>query len=421
MSRRAARPAPSLPFVPSGLLPPALLPPRFLPSTLFLPALLPLAGCGPMPQAGEGIVTRWGDDLLGAGPVPTIAESVPGDVMLAGQDLYFTGTAGGDYLGAGARQRIEGTIDGSVRAAGADVEVSADVGRNATLAGARVLLAPDGRVEDNGYFAGALVRVDGAIGGHLRAAGDEIVIQGAVEGDVSVDGSILRVGPDARIAGELVHRVPEEGVEIDPGAQIAGGISAQPPREGLDLPGWMGWWMLRVLWGLGFLLAGLVIVAVLPGLFLGASGALSGRPMTSLGFGLLWLVGVPVVAGVFLVTVIGVPLALVLAALFFVLLYVGRAVPAVWIGRRLLSRGEPAAPGEPVEPADVRGPVDAAPEPTGRPGRGAAVGAFLLGGLILVLLGLIPLIGPLVGLLAAVIGAGALLARLREPLRAEAG
>jgi hypothetical protein len=353
-------------------------------------AALALAACGDIAATEEGVFTRWGDDLLAAGSaLPTITDSIAGDAIVAGPEISFSGVTGGDYLGAGGRQQVAGDIGGNLRAAGGDLEVSARVGRNATLAGGRVDLGPDARLEGNAYLAGGLVRVAGDVEGHLRVAGDEVLVDGTVAGDMSVDARSLRLGPAARVGGNLTYRMAPDAVEIDPGAQVAGEVVALPPREAprwAMLPFEYGWWAVRIIWALGFLLAGVVLAALLPGTFLRSSGALEQRPGASAGVGLLWLVGVPLVVGIAGITVVGLPLALVLLGTFMVFLYVARIVPAIWLGRRILK-----AEG---------------------PGRSGAVVAFLLGGFILVLLGLIPFLGWLVGLLATLFGVGALLLAL---------
>ena len=78
--------------------------------------LLPALGCvRPKP---ENQVMRLGDDVLASGSTPSLRDSIPGDAILAGGDITFTGSTGGDYVGAGGKQDIKGRVHGSMRAAG---------------------------------------------------------------------------------------------------------------------------------------------------------------------------------------------------------------------------------------------------------------------------------------------------------------
>lgn len=349
---------------------------------LSLAALLVACGGGSAREERPSIL-RWGGDLFGSGSTVSVVDSISGDVILAGGELGFHGVAGGDYLGAGGTQVIGGRVSGDVRAAGGEIRLGGQVARNLTAAGGMIEIAEDARVGGNVYLAGQRIRVDGRIDGFLRAAGQEVVLDGPVEGSANVRGGSLRVGPGARIAGDLSYTVPAGKVLIDPGAQIDGSVTAHRVRPGPPIG------IFRALLMIGFLLAGMALVALFPMAAGAAEAALRRRPAAALGFGVLWALLIPICLVLLAITVIGLPLALILLAIYLISIYIGRAVIALWIGRRLL-RGRP------------------------RPARGRLVMAFLLGGVILLLLSLIPILGGIVAVVATVLGLGALLLAYRQ-------
>lgn len=351
----------------------------FLPLSLVCVAAF---ACGVRLEGEEEIVVRRGGDLVGGGGTLVLFDSVPGDAMLAGGSIEFTGSTGGDYLGAGGDQTISGRIGGSVRAAGGRVRLEAEVGRNATVAGGNVVVADGALVEGNAYLAGGAVRVEGGVNRLLRIAGGEVVLDGPLGGDVRVEAERLRVGPRAAIAGDLRYRVAEEAA-IDPAARIDGRVVELPP--GPDRR--KGFGFLRALWLLGFLVAGCAAVALFPRTARSAEEAVRRRPFAAAGFGILWILAGPVAAVLVALTVVGLPLALIFSAIYVVLLYLGRAVVAIWLGRLALR----------------------APEGAGRAG---LLARLLIGGAALLLVGLMPVLGALVTLVATVMGIGALLAAL---------
>jgi hypothetical protein len=347
------------------------------PTGAVLALCLLLAGCGPRADAPpEDTMVRRDGDLLAGGANLVLGEAVAGDVIVAGGSIDFSGNAGGDYLGAGGQQLVGGRVDGSVRAAGGDVRLHAQVGRNATLAAGRVELARTAVVNSNAYLAGGDIRIDGEVGGFLQATASTVSLDGVIGGDVRVQAGRLRIGPNARIEGSLRHNVAPENVLIDPAAQIAGDVIALPP------PARRGLWFLRIAWHLGFLLAGAAAIALFPSLAGAANRAIVRRPWAAAGFGLAWVIGVPLVAALIAVTVVGIPLALITLALYAIALYLGRAVVALWLGGRLL--GDRAVAGT-----------------------GGLVISFLLGAVILLVLAMIPWIGGLVSALATLVGVGA--------------
>ncbi|HET9948889.1 MAG TPA: polymer-forming cytoskeletal protein [Longimicrobiales bacterium] len=359
-------------------------------TALGLAAGLALAGtlaCGAMDMAPEGgrVMLHPGGDVLAGGEEVVITDSVPGDAMAAGRTIAFDGYLGGSYVGAGADQVVSGRVDGSVRAAGADVRVEASVGRNVTLAGADVELASASRVERNAYLAGSTIRIAGEVAGHAYVGGNEVEVDGVIGGDLRVEAARLTIGPGARIAGDVRYRTEPGGAAIDPGATIEGQIQELPPREEPEEGSGVGWYALRLL---GFLAAGLLLVAAFPRAAGTLAGTMRARPGASIGFGLVALIAAPIAIGIVAVTLIGIPAALILAGLYAAFLYLAPVVPAVWLGDELLRR-----------------------ERVGRP-RGTQVKRFLAGGLVLAFAMLLPWVGWPVRALAVCLGLGALVLAL---------
>lgn len=327
----------------------------------------------------QAVHVRRGGDVIAVGQAVVVNDSVPGDVMAAAGDIRFGGDAGGDLLGAAGNLNLAGRVSGSLRVAGGNIDIASDVGRNVTAAGGQVVLLPAGHIRGNGYLAGGTIRLEGTVDHLVRAGGRDVVLNGTVGGDVHVECERLRVGPDAVIDGDLRYRLAKGGTaDIDPGARITGQVIVLPPSAG----GWFGG-VFRFLLMLGFLVAGLAAVVALPGPTARGEARLRAHPAAAFGLGLAWLVLVPIAIAVVCITLIGIPLGLVAAALYVVSVYLARAVIAVWIGRLILR-----------DRAD-------------RDRTGLAL-AFLVGGIALLVLGLIPWLGKLITILACVFGLGAM-------------
>jgi cytoskeletal protein CcmA (bactofilin family) len=354
-------------------------------SVLVVLAALMASGCrrgDPGTEAPR--LLRLGDDLLGSGGSLVVTDSVPGDAMLAGGSLVFHGGTGGDYLGAGGEQEIGGRVAGNVRAAGGQVRITGTVGDNLTLAGGRLEVEAPAVVGGNAYLAGGQLRVMGTVEGALRVTGGEVWIDGPVGGAVTVQAGRLSIGPRARIAGDLTYRVSAQNVTIDPAARIDGAVAGLPPRWTRE-----ALFLLRLLWGLGFLVAGAAVIALLPRLAVASAEVVGRRPGFAAVLGLAWLILVPLAVLLLVLTFLGIPLALLLFALYLASLYLGRTVVALWLGHRLIG---PRLP----------------------PGRGGLVLGFLFGGGLLFLLRLLPWLGALIVLIASLMGIGAVVAALRD-------
>jgi cytoskeletal protein CcmA (bactofilin family) len=327
-------------------------------------------------QKPENEKTRHGDDVLASGSTPTVYDSVPGDAILMGGKVSFSGSTGGDYLGLGGQQAITGRIHGSLRAAAGEIHVAATVDRNATIAGGNVEMDSVGVIAGNAYLWGGSVQIDGTVRKGLAVSAGKVTLNGVYGGDVEVNGGSLTVGPRAQIGGNLRYTVPKSEVHIDPAARISGTVTALPiPRAG-----GAG----RVLWTFGFLLAGAVAVALFPGFAASASEIIPRRPARAALLGLGWACLVPFAVLLMAITILGLPLAFLVAALYLVVVSLSSVPFSIWLGRRLL--------GARVRPGDL-----------------GTVLSFFVGAILLSLVGLIPLLGVLVQVIAAIIGLGAIM------------
>lgn len=356
--------------------------PRLILAVLGTVVVASTLSCGRSQPRSE--FTRHGEDAIVSASAPTVVDSVPGDVMLAGGNVEFHGTAGGDYLGAGGNQTIGGRIHGSIRAAGGEIHVTGIADRNATIAGGNVALDSTGVIGRNAYLTGGNVQVSGTVRGDLLASGGSVILNGVIGRDVKIAGGALRIGPHAQIAGNLRYRVSAGKVHIDPAARISGTVTALPVST--------GWGLWHVLWILGFLLVGAVAVALFPRFTAEAAEILPQRPVRSALVGLGWAILVPIAICVAAITIIGLPLALLTAAVYVVLVCLGSVPFALWLGQRLLGA-------------------------RARTGRQGALVNFFVGGFLLLVVGIIPLVGPVVTLIAGVLGLGTILLRaqaLRE-------
>lgn len=339
-----------------------------------------LSACGEEnATGGESLLLRPNGDLLAAGGAVQLSESVTGDAMLVGGSVEYSGDVGGSYLGAGGQQEIRGTMAGSGRVVGGTILFGASVGRNVTLAGGSVELLQGAVVDRNAYLAGNLVRVGGTVHGDLYAGASEVVLDGTIDGDVRVEADQLVIGPSARIRGDLRYRVGMQPASIDSGATIGGDVEVLPPRDEIG-PGAVTTYVLRVV---AFILFGGVMVALFPDGALRTVKAVRLRPVAALGLGLLWAIAVPIIALVTAVTVVGVPLALTLAAIYAASIYLAPAVPAMWLGDLLISTRDDS----------------------GNPNR---LKAFLLGGPLVGIAILLPWAGLVLRLVAGLLGLGAM-------------
>jgi cytoskeletal protein CcmA (bactofilin family) len=271
---------------------------------------------------GETVLDKPVDgNAFAAGGRVEVRERVEKSAFVSGGDVTIAGSIGRDLFAAGGDLRLEGEVEGKARAAGETLRMSS---------GARI-----GR---EAWFAGGMIEIDGAIGAGLRAYGGRIVINGRVGGDVELAGENIRLGPDARIAGRVVYRSRDD-IVVDPAAQVAGGISkSSKDREWLRKVGRGATIAGSVTVALGMLLLGGVLVLGMPRFSREAAASIRRMPWQVLGLGCAMLIGVPAVIAILIVTLVGIPLALLLAFSYVALLLLGYLIAAIFVGDQALER-----------------------------------------------------------------------------------
>ncbi|WP_255198188.1 bactofilin family protein [Halorarius litoreus] len=291
----------------------------------------------------------------------------------------FTGTVAADPRFGGTIVVGSGQTVGDIEAVGGSVVVRGTVDGDLTGVAGNVLIA--GTVTGNVEMAAGSVTVTegGEIGGDVNVATGSLLVDGTVLGSVTAGAGEIVLGPDARIAGDLRYD-PDATLSGNRGA-VEGSIVADDSLVGDVTVGPVVPPIVFDVWGL---LVGLAIGALLlygaPEFADRVTGMAVGEPLRSGGVGLLAVVLAPIVALVLVLTIIGIPLALVGAILFGIVVWIGslygRLAVGVWLAR-LLDQESRAA-------------------------------TLLLGFGAVFVVGLVPVLGGLVQAVVALLGFGAL-------------
>jgi hypothetical protein len=209
-------------------------------------------------------------------------------------------------------------------------------------------------------------------------------VHGATVDNIVVISGTLALEEGTRVLGNV--RSIESTVTQAADVTIAGDVKGID-AELIALGAFLGPAMLMFAIGLflASLAAGLLLAAVGSRQVRASERLIAEQPLQVFGVGLLGAIGIPILAIVAIVTIVGAPLGLgILLGLLPLLAFVGFLVAAIYVGEELLgTRKEPAA---------------------ARPYRGA-----LLGIVVLQALGIVPVVGGLVTGIASLFGFGAIL------------
>lgn len=294
------------------------------PLAILLFLLLPVAAHAYQWRLGES-TNAW---ILPAGE--TLAE----ETLLTAYQLDVQGQAARDlWLLASTAIRYDGRTEGDLRALGSSAVLGGEVRQN-LLAYARGLqLTRTAVVRGQAALFGTTVICEGQIDGDAWIFADSVTLGGRWGGNVRIQAGEIRIAPDTVIAGDLTYSAPKT-VVLDPSVAIAGTVTQVPAatapvsfRANLALHGYLF---------LAALLVGMPFVGFFPVLAGGAVRNLRATPWRVLLAGLVTLLLGPFLIAFAFMTIVGIPLALLLGALYAALAYLAHVVVALWLGHRFL-------------------------------------------------------------------------------------
>jgi hypothetical protein len=246
------------------------------------------------------------------------------------------------------------------------------------------LTVAEGETVDTALLGHGIATIDGTVTGAVVVFDGRTDISGTVQGDVFAFNGTVTVHSGAVIEGDLVTR---ESPNVESGATIRGKqqrLSARFDAADIGFASRVAWW---IGYSVSTLVLGLLLLLIMPTLDPAIVRAMRERMGGAIGFGVMLFFLLPIVAVLFLVVIVAIPLGLFLLLALALLYTVGYVAGAHALGRRL-----------------VKSPTS------------SRFVAFLAGWAILRVFGLIPVIGGIVWTLASIFGLGLLwVAARRSP------
>ena len=346
--------------------------------------------------ADINVVSDNHHDVWAAGALAVVRGLVAHELHAAGAELDVDTTTIGDAYVAGAIAAVAGSYGHDLYVAGARVSIDARVAGALKAGGARVLVRPQTDIAGPTQIAGADVRFAGTTHGKTEIVGDTVVIDGHIGGDLIVRARSVTIGKTAVIDGNVTFQSFNDPVIVK-GAVIRGRKTMTLPHPQVSR-----FEAAQALFGLvlfsiaaGFM-AGLLLLVSRRAFVERAVDRLRNRPGHSFGLGVLIFILAPAIAVLLMVTIIGIPTALLLLLALPLLWLVGTVIAAFTMGDFLVNR---------------------VPRPRGFFGE---LWALIVGLVVLSIIGIIPYVGFLTWFAALLVGLGAFWQALKAPSPAPA-
>lgn len=275
-------------------------------------------------------------DLHAAGGKVTVNDTVVGDVMAAGSDVLLNASVLGDATLFGENINILHNIQGDLIVFGGMIEVGMNVVIDGDLIVFGGYLVMNGLVQGNVIVKGGNIVLNGTVNGKFDVQCEELKINGELNGPSELavtDG--IEFGEDAIISDDVRYWSGEGEVDFapylvsatatfDPGLQIAGS-DINWKALGISTV------FIGIIYTLSVLLVIMLLVLICGKTFENAGSGIADSYIRNFGYGVLYFIGLPLLAGFFIITLIGIPVGVFLLTIFgFSILFAG-SVSAVTI------------------------------------------------------------------------------------------
>jgi len=317
------------------------------------------------------------DDLYVAGGTVTINGTINGDLIVAGGNVTINGTVRDDAMIAGGTVVVAGDIGQSIRAAGGNLTINGEVGEDLVVSGGNVDASSSSTIGRDVLLASGSARLSGPVGRGVRGAIGSLTIDTRIGNGVRVNVGNLTLTGQAVINGDLVY-TSENTADIADGARVTGEITRREPP--VDEPGVAGRIFSFIASFIAAFLFGLLLLLLFPAGTVRVADTVRESPWISLLLGFALLIVVPAAIIILLILVVTIPISLAILFFYVLGIYLAKVFVGLALGRTMVGYFKWNI---------------------------GNILAFLIGLAIVMLLGLIPFIGPLVRFVYIIFGLGA--------------
>lgn len=310
--------------------------------------------------------TRSGDNIV-------IDEPIDDDLLASGGSLIVNAPVK-SITWAGGTLIVNEPVKTNVIAAGGTIQLNAPVGTD--------LIAAGGNIDING-------NVDGKI----LAAGGSVIMNGNTDNIAATGGTVI-LGKNAVISRDA--RISASGYTTQ--ATIKGNLTVEDEKKTHPGTGFLALkeafntiiTLMMLLCFIGFLILGILLMKLCPGLFESITGTGRNQALLSIGAGIIGVICCLILFVILLITVIGIPIALFMMLLAIAALMISPIVAGGVLGTWILEKA----------------------------GKNMGlVWGFVIGFIILNILFLIPFLGVIIWIIALLLGFGAILMTFYQAMK----
>ncbi|WP_299124273.1 hypothetical protein [uncultured Winogradskyella sp.] len=302
-------------------------------TALFL-ILCSIVSFGQTENEGEIVIDKTQqDDTYSAGESVKVDAVVQGDLVIAGGKLSINDSINGDLTAAGGELFLNSYVADDVRIAVGKATIDSEIGDDLVVFGGEVIITKNAIIHGNLKCYAGNIDFNGEVAGKLEIKGGDVQINGTVKESSKIIGENLIIGANAKFHKNVEYWNSDGEIDfnnslVSTEAQFNEDLGEDTSQLSLTTLGTnsLKLWITYIL---SSFLAILVLHALFKNAFSNAVDDLENSVLKSFGFGLIYLIGIPLMILISFVIAIGIPLGLFAAAVFIFSLLFGHLVASL--------------------------------------------------------------------------------------------
>ncbi len=279
--------------------------------------------------------TEQQDDTYLAGDSILVAATINGDLVVAGRQLVINDSIYGDLTAAGSELSINQFIADDARIAVGKIIVDSEIGDDLVVFAGEVLITENAIVNGNLKCIAKKIEINGKVVGNLDIKGSTVQINGEFYGNSKLIGDDITIESQAKFYKDVEYWSLDDNIDFE-GALVNGEARYNQTLEEeksemslltMGMNSFSSW----IFYIVSVLLVILLIHGLLRNAFSDAVVELENKYLKSFGFGLIYLIGIPLVIAIAFMIGIGLPLGLFMTGIFIFSLLVGHFISALVI------------------------------------------------------------------------------------------
>lgn len=266
------------------------------------------------------------DDSYRAGKSIIVNAPVHGDLVIAGGSLIVNDSINGDLTAAGGELSLNSFVSDDARIAVGRATIDSEIGDDLVIFGGEVVLTENAVIHGNLICFAGNIEINGEVIGKLKIKGADVLINGTLREPSKITGDEITIGSNAKFYKEVEYWHNDGEIDFKESLINTQALFNEDLEDDSELSltnfgtNSIKLWIVYIL---SAFLGILFLHALFRNTFSSAAEGLENHWLKSFGFGLIYLIGIPLAVIIALLITIGIPLGLFITTIFIFSLLFG--------------------------------------------------------------------------------------------------